>query len=128
VRAPGAVATGRRPDRTIAVRRRAFRSLAERSRVFRLPIFRGAVALIESLALGMGALLYSAEEASGEPVEENQAKRKWTMGLVLAGSLLAGIGFFFYLPLLITEWTGVRGGFAFNLVDGVIRLAFLSPM
>jgi len=126
MRVPGAVAIAvRRPDGTIAVRRRAFRSLGEKTRLFRLPILRGAVALIESLALGMGALLYSAEEASGEPVEESPAKRRWTMGLLLASSLLLGIGFFFYLPLLLTEWTGVEGGFAFNLIDGVIRLVFL---
>jgi len=35
----------------------------------------------------------------------------------------AGIFLFFYLPLLLTEWTGVQGGIAFNAVDGVFRLA-----
>ena len=35
-----------------------------------------------------------------------------------------GLGFFFYLPLVLTEWTGVRGGIAFNLVDGVFRIVF----
>ncbi|MFH1681769.1 MAG: DUF1385 domain-containing protein [Candidatus Eisenbacteria bacterium] len=134
MRAPGAVATAvRRPDGTIAVRRRDFRSVTEKFRLFRLPVVRGAVALIESLALGMGALLYSAEEAAGEAKEKSPEehaesapeKTRWFLWLVLAGSLLLGIGFFFYLPLLLTEWTGVRGGIAFNLVDGLIRLVFL---
>jgi len=126
MRAPGAVATAvRRPDGTISVRRREFRSAAEKFRLFRLPILRGAVALIESLSLGMGALLFSAEEAAGETTKEAPEKTRWTLWLVLAGSLLLGIGFFFYLPLLLTEWTGVRGGLAFNVIDGIIRLVFL---
>ena len=128
MRAPGSVATAvRRPDGTIAVRHRPFRSVTERFRFLKLPIFRGAVVLIESLALGMGALMYSAEEASeeeskgkekkkekeGDPGEEvgemeetKEMKEKKGGGgssLALWGtlalSLVLGIGFFFYLPL-----------------------------
>jgi uncharacterized protein YqhQ len=128
MRAPGRVATAvRRPDGSIVVRARPFRSVTERWRALRLPVLRGAVALIESLALGMGALLYSAEASVGEEEagEAPGGKYRWTLWLVLALSLLLGIGFFFYLPLLLTAWTGVKGGFAFNLVDGIIRLVFL---
>jgi uncharacterized protein YqhQ len=128
MRAPGRVATAvRRPDGSIVVRTRPFRSVTEGWRALRLPVLRGAVALIESLALGMGALLYSAEASVGEEEAGKSAdgKTRWTLWLVLALSLLLGIGFFFYLPLLLTAWTGVKGGFAFNLVDGIIRLVFL---
>jgi uncharacterized protein YqhQ len=47
-----------------------------------------------------------------------------TLALVLpvVVALIGGVGLFFYVPLLLTEWTGVRGGIAFNLVDGVFRL------
>ena len=47
-----------------------------------------------------------------------------TLALILpvVVALIGGVGLFFYVPLLLTEWTGVRGGIAFNLVDGVFRL------
>jgi uncharacterized protein YqhQ len=61
--------------------------------------------------------------------EEERPKergRSWKDTLALAlpmvVALVGGIGLFFYVPLLLTEWTGVRGGIAFNLVDGVFRL------
>jgi len=135
MRAPGRVATAvRRPDGTIAVRMRKFRSVVEKFRFLRLPVLRGSVVLIESLSLGIGALMYSAEEAAppDEKSDDSEAqegkrpiKEKLALYGTLAFSLALGIGFFFYLPLLITDWIGVEGGFAFNLVDGAIRLIFL---
>jgi uncharacterized protein YqhQ len=48
--------------------------------------------------------------------------------LTTAATLILGLGlgitFFFYIPLLLTEWIGVKGGFLFNCVDGSIRLVF----
>ncbi|MFH1278021.1 MAG: DUF1385 domain-containing protein [Candidatus Eisenbacteria bacterium] len=138
MRAPGVVATAvRRPDGSIAIRRREFRSVVEKFRFLRLPILRGAVVLVESLGLGMSALMWSAEEAADEPDKKKRDEKEngkgggkegghgWTLWLTLVLSLAIGIGFFFYLPLLVTEWLGVEGGVAFNLVDGVIRLLFL---
>jgi uncharacterized protein YqhQ len=46
------------------------------------------------------------------------------MGLTLAFALAIGLGIFFYVPLLLTDWLGARTGFWFNLVDGIIRLVF----
>jgi uncharacterized protein YqhQ len=52
----------------------------------------------------------------------------WRQQLGMAATMIVafglGLGFFFYLPLILTEWTGVRGGVAFNLVDGVFRIVF----
>lgn len=126
MRAPGMVATAvRRPDGTISVRKKPFRSVTEKLRFLRFPVLRGAVVLVESLGIGMSSLMYSAEEASGEEKKEGSEGFGWTLWLTVAVSLVIGLGFFFYLPLLITDWLGVEGGFAFNLVDGVIRLLFL---
>jgi len=126
MRAPGSVATAvRRPDGTIAVRRREYRSVTQRYRVFRLPVVRGAVALIESLGLGVGALMYSAEESAGETASEKTGRFSIALWGTVVLALLLGIGFFFYLPLLITEAIGVRGSIGFNVVDGIIRVAFL---
>jgi len=40
----------------------------------------------------------------------------------VALALAVGFGLFFYLPLFLTELTGVEGSLAFNLIDGAFRL------
>ncbi len=141
MRAPGAIATAvRRPDGTITVRHKEYRSVTQKVRFLGLPILRGAVALFESLMIGMSALMFSAEEAVEEEKKEEEKKKEeggkkkkeggstgftFAMYGTLALSLLLGITFFFYLPLLITDWIGVESGLAFNMIDGVIRLVFL---
>lgn len=134
MRAPGAVATAvRRPDGSIAVERKSFKSLAARVPLLKLPIFRGAIGLVESLYIGVGSLMYSAETAIDEEEGGNAFspakkpadwKTKLALGGTVAVSLLLGIGFFFYLPLVLTDLTGVKSGIGFNLIDGVFRLAF----
>jgi uncharacterized protein YqhQ len=114
----------RRPDGGIALMCKPFVSLTRRVKPLGLPIVRGAIVLIETLAIGMQALSYSAEQAG----EEEQGKSQ-SLGakLAMAGSMVIAFGLglllFFYLPLVASGWI-VRGdhGFAFNLVDGVLRL------
>jgi len=127
MRAPGGVATAvRRPDGSIAVRYEKRTPLTQRFALLKLPLVRGAVTLVESLVIGTGALLYSAEEASRE---EGQAERKtsaWAKvgyGAVMVLSFALGLGLFFYVPLLLTDLTGVHNGFAYNVIDGIFRLA-----
>ena len=138
MRSPSLVATAvRRPDGTIAVRCAPFVSLSRRVRVLGWPICRGALALIESMQLGLAALSYSAEQvadggAGAEGVQAKaQAKAKsraeggWhraVMGATVVVSLGLGILLFFWVPLALTELTGARSGIAFNLIDGAFRL------
>jgi uncharacterized protein YqhQ len=76
--------------------------------------------------IGIQSLTYSASQAADE---NSDPKPKQTAGsnLAIFGSVLfalvAGFGLFFYLPLVLTELTGVQGSIVFNLVDGVFRLA-----
>lgn len=130
MRAPGRIATAvRRPDGTIAIRDREFKSVTERFALFRLPVLRGAVALIETLGIGMSALMWSADEAMEEEGDKAEKKSGAKVNLALVGtlvlSLALGIGFFFYLPLVLTDLIGVQGNVMYNLVDGVIRILFL---
>ena len=143
MRAPGRVATAvRRPDGTIALRSEEFRSLADRYRLLKAPILRGAVGLIEMLALGIKTLNYSAEVSlqnegvtedspsrrTGEEVSP-QRKRKDSLilGLTVAGSLVAGAAIFFVTPLLVTTalFSVEQDPIRFNLVAGIIRLVLL---
>lgn len=126
MRCPTAVATAvRTPGGRIVIRRRPHQSVLARLRLRRVPFVRGAVNLVETLALGMGSLMYSAEQALDDStVAEKKATPRDR--LILAGTLLfalvLSLGLFFYLPLMLTELTGVRSGFWFNLIDGVLRL------
>jgi uncharacterized protein YqhQ len=130
MRSPQRVATAvRLADGTVEVKSREYRSLSRRLPVLSLPILRGAVVLVESLRIGVEALAFSAEAAVKEDeVKPKEARRFGTLGLGMGFTVLIsfalGFGFFFWLPLFLTERTGVKDPFLFNLIDGFIRLVF----
>ena len=126
----------RKPDGRIALKRELYVSWTKRFKILGLPFFRGGVVLIESLVLGIKALNFSGEVAMTEEEKKKEKPKKsgkegqgdTLSKLVLGGTIFLalglGFGIFFFLPLLITEWIGVEGSLMFNLVDGLIRLAF----
>ncbi len=126
IRSPWAIAIAvRRPDGEVVVRRTPHRAWSRRHKVLGLPLVRGAAALIESLTLGLRSLMYSAEQAAQTDEEKKKASSTANtviMSVTMVVALAAGLGLFFYLPLLITDSLGVRGTIAFNLVDGLIRV------
>ena len=66
----GKVATAvREPNGNINVQVKAVTSITERFPILKLPLLRGAVALFESLILGMKSLSFSAQ-AAGEDDEQ----------------------------------------------------------
>ncbi len=125
----GSVATAvRRADGTITVKRESYVPLAERHRWIGLPVIRGAVGLIEMLAVGIRSLNFSAEAAleDAEPgTVKKGKKRDATLGLTLALSLLAGLALFFALPLWVATaaFDVSQNPIWFNLVAGAIRVA-----
>ncbi|MBM3240982.1 DUF1385 domain-containing protein [Candidatus Poribacteria bacterium] len=141
MRAPRSIAIAvRKPNDEIIVKKERLNPLGERYPIFKWPILRGVVVLLESLVWGFKALTFSANEAietnevpPNPPVDgreergANSKKNKeeiggFTLALTLIFSIVIGIGLFVLLPAwlsgLITE-----KGFAFNFIDGVIRLA-----
>ena len=130
MRSPKRVATAvRLADGTVEVKSREYRSLSRRLPLLSLPILRGAVVLVESLRIGVEALAFSAEAAVKEDeTKPKEARRFGTLGLGMGFTVLIsfalGFGFFFWLPLFLTDRTGVRDPFLFNLIDGFIRLVF----
>lgn len=133
MRAPRSVAIAvRRPNGEIVVRRELVVPLSERYPIVKLPIVRGAVALFQSLIIGITALNFSANEAmteeeqdGGKPGEELSA---WAMAGTMAVAFGFGIGLFFVVPLYATRWLTQLSlisdnNVVFNLVDGIIRVA-----
>jgi uncharacterized protein YqhQ len=126
MRAPRSMAIAvRRPSGEIVVKKDLVVPLGERYPVVKLPVLRGAVALFSSLATGIKALNFSANEAMAEG-EEKEELSPLAMGGTMAFAFGCGILLFFILPLYLTKLlTPIIGtsSLAFNLVDGVIRVA-----
>ena len=127
MRSPTYYATAvRTPQGTIVIQKTRYEALTHRYRFLNIPIVRGAINLVEMMWIGIQSLTYSAAQASDENADV-KPKKTTSSNLAIFGSLafalVASFGLFFYLPLLLTELTGVKGSLAFNLVDGVFRLA-----
>ncbi len=90
------------------------------SRWARLPGIRGLVVLYETLVTGTRWLVRSASLAASETGVE---LGRGAVALMLGLTLVAGIGVFFLLPLLIASLTtsNTDNGFAQHLVEGLVR-------
>ncbi|MCI0658674.1 MAG: DUF1385 domain-containing protein, partial [Acidobacteria bacterium] len=108
--------------------RREVIRLSDRYPALKMPVLRGVVVLFQSLALGIRALNFSAEQV----LEEDSRPEKKSSGSlgIFFSMLLAlafALGLFFYLPLLLTDGLTrlapvLKGSLPFNLVEGTIRI------
>lgn len=114
---------------------------ANRPAVTRWPLIRGSLALIDAMLLGIKALLWSANLAmedvqAGESEKTSPKDKKKTSSgsindIAIGSALVFGLGFgvflFIILPNVIAGWfphSLVRGRFALNMVEGVLRVTF----
>jgi uncharacterized protein YqhQ len=125
MRAPRVMAVAvRRPSGEIALKVDRLNLLSDRYSFLKWPIFRGTISLFGTLVLGIKALNYSAQEALDEEEEEIGT---WTMVGTMVAAFGLAIFLFLLLPLWVTRWmeghfVWVGGQWAFNAVDGVLRL------
>ncbi|MCA1703238.1 MAG: DUF1385 domain-containing protein, partial [Actinobacteria bacterium] len=70
----------RRPDQTIHVQRFDLPTLAERHKWLKWPLFRGVLVLGESLAIGIKALMISANQALEDEEQLSDKQLGWTLG------------------------------------------------
>src|SRR4029077_18896071 len=117
MRSPGAFGVPvRRPDGSIAFQRGKVASLAKRYPVLKLPVLRGIAVLFQSLAIGIRALNFSAEQAmppeekapaeatAAEPASaEPAAKSNWAVAGSMVIGLAVGAVVFLLLPLWLTQ-------------------------
>ncbi len=123
----------RKPDGKIALYREENTPWTKRFKILKIPFFRGGIILIESLVHGIKALSWSAEVAMEEESEKKPTdkpksnfKEKASLVLTLIWGLALGLLLFFWIPLVLTEWVGAKSGVAFNIVDGIFRLAMFG--
>ena len=134
MRSPGAYGIAvRKPDGTLALKRGKVTALGRRYPFLKLPVLRGIAVLFQSLAIGIRALNFSAEQAVVEEAKDGKDDRKTSgdiSGWAIAGSMVMGLGLgivvFLLLPLWLTQLSerylfGPLSGVAFNLLDGGLR-------
>jgi uncharacterized protein YqhQ len=126
----------RRPDGTLALQRGKVASLARRYPVLKLPVLRGIGVLFQSLAIGIRALNFSAEQAIAaaegtKPADgsETPDRSNWAVAGSMAIGLGLGVAVFLLLPLWLTQLAerhlfGPLSGLGFNLLDGGLRALF----
>lgn len=129
MRAPRSVAVAvRRASGEIVVKGEEMPPLSERFPLVKLPVIRGAVALFQSLVIGMKALNFSANQAALDDPEsggKGEELSSWAIAGTMTAALGLGILLFFVFPLWVTKLlVPVIGesSIVFNLVDGIIRV------
>jgi hypothetical protein len=112
----------RHPDGRIVYATERLGSGFHGSRVARLPFVRGLVVLYETLIVGTRWLIRSANVAAEEDGVE---LGRGSIVLMLGITLIAGIGIFFLLPLVIASVTTaqVENDLVQHVVEGLIRVA-----
>ena len=122
LRGPRAMAIAvRRTDGGLFVHRQRLTPAAERWVGWRLPFLRGVVALMDSLGLGVRALLISAEAAGEERLPP------WQGAMIVGLASIWAIGLFMLLPTIVVGWIPawlIRPA-GLQLVEGILRLTIL---
>lgn len=128
MRSPGYLAMAvRTPDKRIVIRKKSFRSIVRKLPILNIPVLRGGVHLIETMGLGIDALMFSADQAASEDrLDGRKASLKDTVLMwgTVAFSFALSLGLFFYVPILLTDLVVAEqhGSVAWNAVDGLFRV------
>ncbi len=140
MKSPSGIAMAvRKSDGTIVTEFRSSASKAKKGTFLGLPVVRGVVVFIESLATGMNTLTRSAELAGEEFDEEPSKFEKWlakklgksadkvVMGIAMVIAIALAVGLFFILPTLVSTLifgaNSSASQFAKSITEGGVRLA-----
>src|SRR5437660_3351240 len=120
----------RKPDGEITTYREPLEKVSEKHKWLGWPVIRGVATLGQAMSLGVRALKFSANTALDDPNQKPEDKIQIS-DWMLAVNVILSVGFFIFaykfIPLLAaTELKKVNpifnGSFAFNLLDGIIRI------
>jgi len=115
----------RKPDKEIDVQVFDCKGPIKNKKLKSIPLVRGVFNFIDSLYLGMGSLLHSAEFIEDEEEEIDVEKEKAMMGWTVVLAVVMSIGLFFVVPYLISLFfqSFIQSRFVITLLEGVVRLA-----
>jgi uncharacterized protein YqhQ len=138
----------RRSDGEVVIGEKPFARFGDRHPWAKWPFIRGNIGLVETVALGFGALQFSAdvmaqeenernaaesEKAGGEPAKPQAGVGPVLMTLTTVVATAFALGLFVVLPTWVVDWLMGKGGGQIsygasvvrNLVEGLIRLAVI---
>ncbi len=142
MRGPRKIATAvRKPDGDIIIDEKPLGKVRT-GRFVKLPIIRGCVNFVDSMIIGVKALMFSAQffdvDDDGEPVKQEPSKfEKWleekldsekatnvVIYIAVCLSLLLSVGLFILLPAFLTGFLKgfINSGAALTLIEGVVRI------
>jgi uncharacterized protein YqhQ len=112
-----------RQDKKIIIKKEKLTSLSDKIKLFKLPFFRGMLALIETMVVGIKALNYSANVSIGK---EEEKLSSWMLVVTLIFAFGIGFVLFKLLPLAIAQLLSVslalkENSILFNLIDAVFK-------
>jgi uncharacterized protein YqhQ len=122
----------RKPSGEITTHSETLERPSEKHKWLGWPFVRGLATLGQAMRLGFVASKFSLNVGLESIAEEEGEKKPEISGWVMAANMVLSIGFFIfmykYLPLKATymmkpHWAALNNNFAFNLVDGAIRIA-----
>jgi len=128
----------RKPDKSIQIKREPVTGLVQKYKLNKVPLLRGAIALIDSMILGVRTLMYSAEVAE-EGIENNSEPDKFEnfmrkvfkdkaedmlVYVSVFFALAISIGVFILLPTLVSGFLRnyVQKSFILSFFEGILRL------
>jgi len=113
----------REPGGAVSVTDRPIRLWTRRPPWRNFPMLRGVAALVESVVLGIDALMFSANAST----EDDRKLSAWESALTVVLSLVLAVGLFMVLPTAVVGLAGkmVPSGILLNLTEGAARLAVL---
>lgn len=122
----------RKPNKEIELKEVKLNTLGMRYKFFRLPFIRGMVGLLESMVMGMKALMYSVEfiedeEEYEQGYFEKKAAEKgesFQIAFTILTALIFSIVLFMLIPNLLTSFFKARvdSPIALNFIEGIIRI------
>lgn len=112
----------RKMDKSITVLEQELKPWSDRFPILKKPILRGAVALIETMIMGIKSLNYSASEYGEEEEQLTTKELVFTMGF----ALLMTVALFIVLPAFLLRFvqSHISSNILLNLVEGLIKVSF----
>jgi uncharacterized protein YqhQ len=116
----------RRPDGELLTQESPLPRVSERYPIFRYPVLRGVGTLGQAMWLGVKALRFSASAALNEDESKDVSSLAMTLNLIF--SFVFFVFLYKFVPLYVTTalaavFPALGGQFAFNMTDGLIRIA-----
>lgn len=120
----------RKPNNEITVEKSKHNDFSDKVKLFKLPVFRGMLAFIDSMVIGMKVLNFSSsffeEEEQPKKNKQEASDKDNTLLLALAvvASLAISVGLFIVLPVLISNLFVkiIKSAFMLYLLEGILRL------